>query len=101
MCIRDSDAGGQYMLMTALKDPRELVELADLALAENDSAFYTSHETGQARLDVRRAFPVEIWADGEDYVVEVSSGDVEQALEKAGVEMDLSLIHIWRESRFS
>ena len=82
------DAGGQYMLMTALKDPRELVELADLALAENDSAFYTSHETGQARLDVRRAFPVEIWADGEDYVVEVSSGDVEQALEKAGVEMD-------------
>ncbi len=64
------------------------MELADLALAENDSAFYTSHETGQARLDVRRAFPVEIWADGEDYVVEVSSGDVEQALEKAGVEMD-------------
>ncbi|WP_367925001.1 3D domain-containing protein [uncultured Ruthenibacterium sp.] len=82
------DAGGQYMLMTALKDPRELVELADLSLDENDSAFYTPHETGQARLDVRRAFPVEILADGNEYIVEVSTGSVEQALEKAGVEMD-------------
>lgn len=82
------DAGGQYTLMTAVTDPAELVELADLSLEENDSAFYSTHTSGQARLDVRRAFPLEILADGQEYVVEVSSGSVAQALEKAGVEMD-------------
>ena len=82
------DAGGQYTLITAVTDPDELVEMVDLSLDENDSAFYTAHALGEARLDVRRAFPVEILADGREYVVEVSSGNVEQALEKAGVEMD-------------
>ena len=81
--------GESRVVLTALQDPHAIVELADLTLNENDSAHYT-HETSGANsgtLEVIRAFPVAVLADGQEAVAEVSTGTVADAVAEAGVEL--------------
>ena len=59
------DAGGQYTLMTAVTDPAELVELADLSRRKRQRVLQHPYQRAGAP-DVRRAFPLEILADGQE-----------------------------------
>jgi hypothetical protein len=62
--VRVTDtAGATHVLLTAVRDPNTLAELAGLTLDVNDSAFYTANSQGEGTgtLEVIRAFPTSMW----------------------------------------
>ena len=84
--VSDSE-GSRSVLVTYEDDPHELMSLAGIVAEPNDTFYYTAYNGNLASLNIQRAFPVLIEADGQQYTAELPSGTVEDALAYCGVEL--------------
>ena len=85
--VSDSD-GNRRMLVTAVTDPQELMEMSGIVAQEQDDVYYTAYNGNLASLNIQKAFPVYIQADGALHSVNMCTGTVEQALSEAGVNLN-------------
>ncbi len=78
---------GQYkrIVLTELKDPKEILEEADIPLGKYDSYTYTERRKQVYDLDIDRAYPVSVKADGQQYWAPMKGETVAVALERAGI----------------
>lgn len=85
--VTDS-AGTSHLMTTQSTDPEELLELAGLTIETGDQVSYVNYAENLSNLNVQRAFPVTIQADGETYEGRVTSGTVQEVLEQVGVPLN-------------
>ena len=82
--VSDSE-GSQRVLVTHEEDPHQLMQMAGIVAEPDDSFYYTAYNGNLASLNVQRAFPVAVRADGELHTAELVGGTVEDALNSCGV----------------
>ncbi len=85
--VTDS-TGASHLMTTKSEEPEELLELAGLKVEPGDRVSYVNYAENLSNLNVQRAFPVTIQADGETYEGRVTAGTVEQVLEQVGVTLN-------------
>ncbi|MBQ6823378.1 MAG: G5 domain-containing protein [Clostridia bacterium] len=78
-----------HQFYAILTDRESLMEKAELTLGEHDELEVTETD-GKVTISVLRAFPVSIEADGETVTLQMASGTVADALEKAGITVNES-----------
>lgn len=78
---------GQYkrIVLTELEDPKEILEEADIPLGKYDTYTYTQRRKQVYDLDIDRAYPVSVKADGKQYWAPMKGETVAVALERAGI----------------
>ena len=77
--------GQEKMLITTSTDPTELMNLSGITAEEYDKYYYTAYSGNLASLNIQRAFPVEVIADGNIYTGNMITGTVQNALDQLGV----------------
>lgn len=82
--VSDSD-GNRRMLITGVEDPAELMAMSGIVAEEQDDIYYTAYNGNLASLNIQRAFPVYVQADGALSTTKLCSGTVQQALDLAGI----------------
>ena len=84
--VSDSD-GNRRMLVTAVTDPQRLMEMSGIRAEAEDDVYFTAYNGNLASLNIQRAFPVYIQADGALHSTELCTGTVQQALDLAGISL--------------
>lgn len=79
--------GNRRMLVTAVDNPEQLMEMSGIFSEEEDDVYYTAYNGNLASLNIQKAFPVYIHVDGALQSVKMSAGTVKQALAEAGIEL--------------
>lgn len=82
--VTDS-AGACARITTYATDPATLMHLSGIYAEEHDAITFTSYSGNLSNLNIQRAFPVTVQADGSDHAVKLTEGTVEDALRAAGV----------------
>jgi len=82
--VTDS-AGSRQMLFTTAQDPTEIMEVSGIVAGEHDDVFYTEYNGNMASLNIQRAYPVTVEADGASSTIYLTEGTVQQALLQAGI----------------
>ena len=82
--VSDSD-GNRRILVTAVEDPHQLMEMSGIHAQEEDDVYYTAYNGNLASLNIQKAFAVYIQVDGALQSVNMCAGTVEQALQDAGI----------------
>lgn len=77
--------GNRKMLVTPTTDPVELMNLSGIVADEHDNYYYTAYNGNVANLNIQRAFPVTVQADGKTNVIYMTSGTVEDAVAQTTV----------------
>ncbi|MDL2254603.1 ubiquitin-like domain-containing protein, partial [Ruminococcaceae bacterium OttesenSCG-928-I18] len=85
--VTDSDGAGHAMLTTGM-DPGEMVRVASLVAGVHDEVIYTENGDAEASVNIVRAFPVEVEADGLSYEANVVEGTVADLLKKCEVVLE-------------
>ncbi len=75
--VTDSSGGEARIVMASTTDPQLLAQAAGLQLSAHDDTLFADSGGSLALLKVVRAYPVALYADGQEYVAEVSVGTVE------------------------
>lgn len=83
--VTDSSDETTRLVMACTSDPQLLAEAAGIELAQQDDALFAESGGSLALLKVVRAYPVALYADGQEYVAEVSVGTVADAVQQAGI----------------
>ena len=78
------ESGTLATAITAMTDTEDLLALTDVALGPDDAAVLRDSGDG-ATLEVLRAFPVDVVADGRTVTVDIAQGTVKDAVLKSGV----------------
>lgn len=79
--------GARKTLITSAKDPEAILSLAGMEAGEYDDVFYTSYRGNTTVVNIQRAFPVSVQADGQTYTAYLSSGTVNDALCQLNIQM--------------
>ena len=82
--VTDSD-GASQLITTVETRPAQLMQLAGISAEGDDRVTYTNYAENLSNLNIRRAFPVKLTADGQSYEVQMVEGTVQEVLEKTGV----------------
>jgi 3D (Asp-Asp-Asp) domain-containing protein len=82
--ITDSN-GETHTLVTANRQPEEILELAGVETDHNDEVVYTRTGMGGVSISINRSFPVNIVVDGKILVAELADGTVADALAACNV----------------
>lgn len=85
--ITDSD-GACSLITTDQTDPKALLAMANVNVERWDRVSYVNYADNRSNLDIQRAFPVQVEADGESHTAMMIEGTVEDALADAGVELN-------------
>ena len=84
--VSDSE-GNRRMLITGITNPQQLMQMAGISAQEQDDVYYTAYNGNLASLNIQKAFPVYIQADGTLQQANMAAGTVEQALQQAGIQL--------------
>lgn len=84
--VTDSD-GACRLVTTHHTESEALLELADMHAENYDRISYTSYADNLSNLNVQRAFPVTVEADGVVYTDNIVEGTVEEVLAHLGIQM--------------
>ena len=79
------DGQNKRIVLTKLENPREILEEADIPLGKYDAITYSEIRNQVYSLEIDRAYPVSIKADGQQYWVPMRGETVALALERAGI----------------
>ena len=82
--VTDSD-GSSHLITAREKQPEELLRMANIEAESWDRVTYVRYGENEANLNIQRAFPVQIQADGEIQETMMIEGTVLQALSQTGV----------------
>jgi uncharacterized protein YabE (DUF348 family)/3D (Asp-Asp-Asp) domain-containing protein len=83
-----TDSDGACQLVTTYKtDAQHLMQLSGIQAGEYDEVRYTSYSENLGNLNIQRAFPVQLQADGKLVQVAMVEGTVDEALKQAGITM--------------
>lgn len=82
--VTDS-AGACNLITTDKTDPNALLKMANMEVESWDRVSYVNYAENLSNLDIQRAFPVQVEADGQMYETMMIEGTVEDALTAAGV----------------
>ena len=82
--VTDS-AGACNLITTDKTDPNALLKMANMEVESWDRVSYVNYAENLSNLDIQRAFPVQVEADGQMYETMMIEGTVEDALAAAGV----------------
>lgn len=85
--ITDSN-GEQRTLVTASREPEEILEMAGVETGHNDEVVYTPNNGGGGNIDINRSFPVKVMVDGKVLTANLAGGTVKDALKMCRVQMD-------------
>lgn len=85
--VTDSSGGEARIVMASTTDPQLLAQAAGFQLSAHDDTLFADSGGSLALLKVVRAYPVALYADGQEYVAEVSVGTVEEAVQRAGIQL--------------
>ena len=87
--VTDSSGGEARIrgIWLSTTDPQLLAQAAGLQLSPHDDTLFADSGGSLALLKVVRAYPVALYADGQEYVAEVSVGTVEEAVQRAGIQL--------------
>lgn len=77
--------GEEYTLMTASREPEEIIELVGMSATQDDKIVYTENGDNEANVHIRRAFPVSVLVDGQTITQNLVEGTVGLLLEVSGV----------------
>ncbi|MBQ5754593.1 MAG: G5 domain-containing protein [Oscillospiraceae bacterium] len=84
--VRVTDSWGQSnTLVTWQKDPAALMALTGFELLEGDRYYFADNGNSTLSLNIQRAFPVQVKADGMTLEARLCSGTVEEVLAQCGV----------------
>ncbi len=87
VCVTDSD-GACAMVTAGTTDPDQLMQMANLNAEQWDRVSYVNYAENRSNLNIQRAFPVQVEADGETQEVMMIEGTVQDALEQAGITLE-------------
>lgn len=79
------DGQNNRIVLTKLEDPKEILEEAEIPLSKYDTFSYTEKRNQVYDLDIKRAYPVSVKADGQQYWAPMNGETVAVALERAGI----------------
>lgn len=82
-----TDGSQTYTVTTANNDTNGIIEKAGIELSYYDEAVVTEESHERIDINIIRAFPVKISADGGARFLEITGGTVSDALEAAGVKV--------------
>lgn len=85
--VVDSKSGARHVLLTAAEAPEDIVKEAGLQTGTHDKIVYTAADEGSADVEIQRAFPVAVEADGEKITAQMVEGTVADLLEESAVEL--------------
>lgn len=85
--VTDSD-GACTMVTSGTTDPDTLMKMANQEAEQWDRISYVDYTENRSNLNIQRAFPVQVSADGETQEVMMIEGTVQDALEQAGVVLE-------------
>ncbi|MEG2053536.1 MAG: ubiquitin-like domain-containing protein [Oscillospiraceae bacterium] len=77
--------GREKTIVTYKDDPQELMTISGIVAKQYDEYFLTQYDNNVVNLNIERAFPVNVKADGTPITSYMTSGTVSDALEKANV----------------
>ncbi len=83
--VTDASNETSHLVMACTEDPQLLAQAAGLELNQHDDALFAESGGSLALLKVVRAYPVALYADGQEYVAQVSVGTVKDAVQHAGI----------------
>ncbi len=85
--VTDSEGASHTMLTTGMSQ-RDIVLMTGSVTSVHDEVSFVSGENFTANIDIQRAFPVEVYADGVLYESEVVSGTVEDVLAAHNIRLE-------------
>lgn len=84
--VTDSN-GNQHTLLTASREPEEIVQMVGLTAGTHDEIVYTEYSENAASVVIRRAMPISVVADEIEHEMQVVEGTVADALQQSGVQL--------------
>lgn len=75
-------------VVTLREDPRTILEMEQIEVGEYDQIISTYSDGRLSALELKRAFPVNITADGATTTIMMLYGDTEKAIQAAGLKLD-------------
>lgn len=75
-------------VVTLREDPRTILEMEQISVGEYDQIISTYSDGQLSALELKRAFPVNVMADGTTTTVMMLYGDTQKAIQTAGLTLD-------------
>ena len=85
-----TDGGNTYKVTTAETDTSNIIEEAGLELSYYDEAFITEESNERIDINIIRAYPVKVEADGGARFIYVTSGTVADVLAKSDIDVSVN-----------
>ncbi len=80
-----SDGGNTYTVAADTKNITDVLSAAGITLSDGDETIVTEQSGDSISIDIIRAFPVKVTADGKTYELDLTGGTAAKAIEAAGV----------------